>query len=108
MKRPRALGAAALAVAVVLSLGLAGNLARADEESWFWKSVKSVFVDWDDDAEPGDARTEVAGVRGVDVEEKLGDKGYDWEAVTFMEDYQISMEAHKRFLQAGKLGPYKK
>ncbi|MFO8056216.1 MAG: hypothetical protein R6V10_02840 [bacterium] len=106
MKRPRGLRIAALAAAVVLSVALAGNLARADEESWFWKKVKKVFVDWDDNAEPGDPKTEVAGVRGVDVEDKMGDKGYDWEAVSYMEDFQLSMEAHKRFLKDAGLGPY--
>ncbi len=106
MRRPRAVGLAALAAAVLLMVCLAGTLAQADEESWFWKSVKSVFVDWDDDAEPGDPKTEVTGVRGVDVEEKMGDKGYDWEAVSYMENYEVSMETHKRFLKAGKLGPY--
>lgn len=107
MKRPRSLRIAALAAAAVLSVALAGNLARADEEGWFWKKVKKVFVDWDDNAEPGDPKTEVAGVRGVDVEEKMGDKGYDWKAVSYMENYQVSIESHKRFLKAGKLGPYK-
>ncbi len=79
--------------------------ARAEEPS-FWERFKTVFVDWDDSAAPGERATEVAGVRGMDVEEALGEEGYDWEAVTYMEELQVKMEDEKVFLQRGRLGPF--
>lgn len=79
--------------------------ARADETS-YWNLFKSVFVDWDDNAQPGTAQTEVCGVRGVNVEEGLGSSGYDWGAVAYMEDFQVSVADEMKFLKEGKLGPY--
>jgi len=77
-----------------------------DDESSYWNRFKSLFVEWDDDAQPGSPQTEVCGVRGVNVEEALGDDNYDWDAVLYMEEFQVSMNDEKKFLQEGKLGPY--
>lgn len=75
-------------------------------EKSYWDKFKGVFVDWDDNAKPGQAKTQVSGTRGVNVEKSLGNKGYDWAAVAYMEDYQVSMEEAKQFLEEGQLGPY--
>lgn len=76
------------------------------QEQGYWDKFKGIFVDWDDDAKPGQAKTQVSGVRGVNVETALGNKGYEWSAVKAMEDYQVSMDEVKQFLQEGRLGPY--
>jgi hypothetical protein len=65
-----------------------------------------VFVDWNDTAQPGQAKTEVTGVKGVNIEQSLGSDGYDWQAVYYMEEYQVSMNDEMKFLQEGKIGPY--
>ena len=110
-KLKAAAGIAVLALATALFFGLPGTditpAAKADDSS-YWNRFKSIFVDWDDDAEPGQARTEVTGVRGLNVEEALGTKDYDWKAVKYMEDLKISMEQEKKFLKEGGLGPYAK
>ena len=101
------LNLAALALMAVLVSGillLMSSPGQGQEDS-FWKKVRRSYVEWDDNAKTGKA-TEVAGVRGMDVEKKLGDKGYDWAAVKAMEDYQLSLDAQKNFLQEGRLGPY--
>lgn len=77
-----------------------------EKEKGYWDRFKGVFVDWDDNAKPGQARTQVSGCRGVNVEKALGNKGYDWPAVGYMEDYQVSLDEVKTFLEEGRLGPY--
>jgi len=101
------LAASALMAVLVLALTLlVGSPVQGQgEEESFWRMVRRSYVEWDDNAKTGKA-TEVAGVRGLDVEKKLGDKGYDWAAVKAMEDYQLDLEAQKRFLQIYRLGPY--
>jgi len=76
------------------------------EESSYFSKFKSVFIDWDDNAPSGSPKTQVAGVRGIGVEQALGNNGYDWKAVYYMEDFQVSMADEKQFLSDGKLGPY--
>ena len=94
--------AAFVAVACVFS----APLMAGDEDLSYWDRFRMLFIDWDDDSNVGTARTEVTGVRGLDIEEKLGDEGYDWSAVKYMEDYQVSIEEEMAFLKAGGLGPY--
>jgi len=89
------------AMAVALLLGVAAAAA----ETSYWDRFKSVFVDWDDNAPPSSGRTQVTGVRGVDVEKKLK-KGYDWAAVNDMENYTLAMDTERAFLEEGKLGPF--
>lgn len=90
------------ALVAVLFIGAAATAA----EMGYWDRFKSVFVDWDDNAPPKSGKTEVTGVRGVDVEQALGKKGYDWDAVTYMEDFTVSMDAERQFLEEGQLGPF--
>ena len=75
-------------------------------EMGYWDRFKSVFVDWDDNAPVNSKATEVTGVRGMNVEKALGTKGYDWAAVAYMEDYTLSMDDERAFLEEGKLGPF--
>ena len=86
--------------------GAAPKPAAAQSESSYWNKFKTLFVDWDDNAQPGSPHTEVTGVRGVNIEQALGNKGYDWSAVSYMENFQVSMDDAKKFLQEGRLGPY--
>jgi len=99
--------AALLIVVMALPFILAAPQAGAEDDS-YWNRFKSLFIDWEDDAEVGDRHTEVTGVRGVDIEEKLGDKGYDWQAVNYMEDFKVGMEDEKEFMKKGGLGPFQK
>ena len=94
------------ALAVALLLGAAAAVVAA--EVGYWDRFKSVFVDWDDNAPPASGKTQVTGVRGVNVEKALGKKGYDWDAVSYMEDFTVSMDSEKQFLEEGKLGPFAK
>jgi hypothetical protein len=105
MKTRRVVTAAMMAALMLTLLGL-GTVSQAQDDG-YWGKFKSMFVDWDDDAPAGSAKTEVAGVRGVSVEKELGDKGYDWKAVKHMEDLQITEAQMKAFLQEGQLGPFK-
>jgi hypothetical protein len=96
-----------MAAAMVLALGLvlAGG-AVFGEETGYWGKFKGMFVDWDDDAPPGSAKTTTAGVRGLDKQKKLGGKEYDWKAVNDMEDYKVTREEVEAFLKEGQLGPF--
>ena len=93
------------AVALVIGIALSAAVVQGDEVS-YWAKFKALFIDWDDNAPPGSARTETVGVRGVGLEKELGDEGFDWSAVNYMEDLKVSMEMEKAFLQEAKLGPY--
>jgi hypothetical protein len=95
-----------LTAAAVLLLGTAAVAVAA--EAGYWDRFKSVFVDWDDNAPPASGKTQVTGVRGVNVEKALGKKGYDWDAVNYMEDFTVSMDSERSFLEEGKLGPFAK
>ena len=50
---------AAIVAAVLLTAG------AVIVETGYWDRVKSVWVDWDDQAQPEHGRTQVTGVRGV-------------------------------------------
>jgi len=105
MKRPGVAIAAALLLAMATAVFMAPALAGGDEAS-YWNRFKMLFVDWDDNAQPGSARTETVGVRGLDLEKELGSKGFDWAAVRYMEDFKVSVNQEMKFLKEGKLGPY--
>ena len=95
-----------IAVAVfVVGLVLTAAAVRGEDES-YWAKFKTMFVDWDDNAQPGAAHTEVTGTRGMNQEEALGSAGYDWTAVSYMEDFTVPIENEKSFLSEAKLGPY--
>ena len=99
----------ALVLALALLMGAAAVLTApvlAQQQLGYWDRFKTLFVDWDDNAQPGSARTETVGVRGLEVEQELGDKDYDWDAVAYMEELKISVNDEMQFLQQGKLGPY--
>ena len=96
----------AVVLAFVMGLTVAAGVALGQDDS-YWSKFKSVFVDWDDDAPAGSAKTTVSGVRGLEMQKDLGTGAYDWTAVTYMEDYKVSMDEEKSFLQAGQLGPFK-
>jgi hypothetical protein len=98
-------------IVAALALLLAGSVifglpAVAGDEASYWDRFRTLFVDWDDNAKPGTAKTETVGVRGVEMQDAIGKKGYDWEAVKYMEDFQVTVNEEMRFLQEGKLGPY--
>jgi hypothetical protein len=93
------------AVVAVAGIIISAAAVRGEDES-YWVKFKALFVDWDDNAPPGAARTEVTGTRGLNQEQALGTAGYDWQAVAFMEDYMVPLENEKAFLQEAKLGPY--
>jgi hypothetical protein len=95
------------AAAAVLALGLILSAAAVKgEDASYWNKFKSVFVDWDDNAPAGAPQTQVAGVRGLGQEKALGNQGYNWNDVSFMEDFQVPLESEKAFLETAKLGPY--
>lgn len=96
------------ALFIVAGLPLVLDTPAAKAEASYWDRFKSIFIDWDDNAEPGAAHTEVTGVRGVDVEEALGDDDYDWAAVGYMENVSVSVNEEKAFLEEGGLGPFRK
>ena len=96
--------AAVLALLGVTAVFTAPVLAQ--QEMGYWDRFKTLFVDWDDNAKPGTARTETVGVRGIEVEKELGKDGFDWASVQYMEDLSISVNEEMQFLQEGKLGPY--
>ncbi len=91
-----------------LSTGL-WAAAEEEEEVSFWDSFKLMFVDWDDDNYEDDSggKTEVVGLRGVNVEEALGSDKYDWDDLRKIEDFNVSPDQVKSFLEQGQLGPYK-
>jgi len=95
------------AVSCAAAVLLFAGTPHADDEPSFWDRFKTLFVEWDDQAPEGSARTEVTGVRGLDVEGALGSDKYDWTAVDYMERYYVSMEDEAKFLQEGGLGPYR-
>jgi hypothetical protein len=105
MKRKRKkLIAALMAIFMVLSVVTALEASEAS----YWDSFKTLFIDWEEDAEPGSAQTATVGVRGVEKVKLIGKDGYDWEAVWAMEDFLVTMDDEKAFLKEGGLGPYKK
>jgi hypothetical protein len=106
MKGKKIWKAAALAALVAGAVILTVPAFAGSDQMSYWDRFKMVFVDWNDTAQPGQAKTEVTGVRGVNVEEALGKDGYDWDAVHDMENYQVSMQDEMKFLQEGKIGPY--
>ena len=95
-----------MAAATAALLVLCGAVVAVADDTSYWDRFKTYFVDWDDDAKPGTAPTEVAGVRGVNVEQALGSDKYDWAAVLYMEEFEVSVADEKKFLQEGKLGPF--
>ena len=106
MKRKKIWKAAALMVLVAGAVVFTVPAFAGNEQLGYWDRFKMVFIDWNDTAQPGQAKTEVTGCRGLNVEQALGANGYDWDAVHFMEDYKVSMQDEMKFLQEGKLGPY--
>jgi len=106
MKTRRKTIVAALALLVAGSVIFGLPVVAGGDEASYWNRFKTLFVDWDDNAQPGTAKTETVGVRGLDLQKEIGAKGYDWPAVKYMEDFKVSLADQKQFLKEGKLGPY--
>jgi len=100
------IGVLLLLVAASVVFTVPALVGGQQQEIGYWDKFKMLFVDWDDNAQPGTPRTQVTGVRGLNVEQALGGQGYDWNAVKYMEDYKVSVNDEMKFLQDGKLGPY--
>jgi len=77
------------------------------DESSFWSMFRSAFSRPEPAQKSSKGVTQVAGVRGVGDDAKLKEK-YDWESVSWMENYQLNEATAKQFLESRKLGPYQK
>ncbi|HUT52197.1 MAG TPA: hypothetical protein VM658_02290 [bacterium] len=106
MKKKNLWKAAALMVLVAGAVIFTVPAFAGSDQMSYWDRFRMVFIDWNDTAQPGQAKTEVTGVRGLNVEEALGKDGYDWDAVYYMEDYKVSENDEMKFLQEGKIGPF--
>jgi hypothetical protein len=84
-----------------------GQQESPQDESSFWSMFRSAFSRPEPAEKSGKGVTQVAGVRGVGDDAKLKEK-YDWDSVTWMEQYQLNESTAKQFLETRKLGPYKK
>ena len=79
---------------------------QATDKASFWDIFRSTFSRPEPAYKtPKRGVSEVAGVRGVDTEGKLKES-YDWESVTWMEQYKLNEESVMQVLEARKLGPY--
>lgn len=78
-----------------------------EDESSYWTMFRKAFSRTEPPQKKSKGITEVAGVRGVGDDAKLKG-GYDWESVSWMEQYQLSEDSVKQFLKSRNLGPYQK
>ena len=77
-----------------------------EEESKFWSTFRRIFSRPEPSWSKSQSQiTQTTGVRAVDQEGKLKEV-YDYEAVKWMEGYQVSEDAVMRFLKNRGLGPY--
>lgn len=76
------------------------------DESSFWTMFRKTFSRPEPKyKKPTRGVTEVAGVRGMDIEGKLAEN-YNWQVVSWMENYQLNEDNVMDFLQSRNLGPY--
>ncbi len=96
----------ALIIPAGISLAARAPQKPATDKASFWDIFRKTFSRPEPAFKtPKRGVSEVAGVRGVDTEGKLKE-AYDWEAVTWMEEYKLSEEEVMQFLSGRKLGPY--
>jgi len=89
------------------------QITEQEEESRFWRLFRRIFSRPEPSWEKTNAElTEVTGVRGLEREKNLkrgmNKKAYNYQAVRWMENYQIDEEKLREFLKSRHLGPYKR